>query len=103
MLYSTLLEDHNKNIWIATNNGVDIYNWNNNSFKPIAFIEGEDSLTNSFNNYSTFLLQAKNKNIFLSTNNYVYQYDSVGNVFVPLSIMQDFPEVKQVCGHSEYG
>jgi len=90
-----IMEDFDKNLWVATNKGVCIYDWNSNSFKHVPFIESEDSRQNSYNCYSTYLLQVRNKNIYLSTNNYLYQYDVSRKIFVPFSIMQKFPEVNR--------
>jgi ligand-binding sensor domain-containing protein/signal transduction histidine kinase len=87
-----LMEDFDKNLWIATNKGVNIYDWKSNSFKKISFLLSEDSLQNPNNYYSTYLLQAQNGNIYLSTNNFLYQYDTKRKVFAPFTVMQNFPE-----------
>ncbi|MBN2815003.1 MAG: response regulator [Bacteroidales bacterium] len=80
-----LMEDAQKRIWVASNNGVDIFDRETNSFKHVFFVDQLDSTRYSKNNYSLCVYQTRHNEILVSTADNLFVYDQYRNVLVPFN------------------
>jgi len=62
----SLMEDDQKQIWIATNTGVNVYNWEKDSFCRIPFVNEVDTNITFTDNYVYCIIQTRDKNIYVS-------------------------------------
>lgn len=92
---SAILQDHEKNIWFGTDNGIIIYNPKNSSETPFARYNAENSI---ISNQIRFLKKDKNENIWVGTEESgVFMYDKARHSFINLpSLNSLLPEDKGV-------
>lgn len=89
-----IVEDHNSNLWIGTNNGLLCFNKKNNSFKRYT---EKDGLAN---NIVYQILIDEENNLWMSTNNGISKFD-VNNRFINLS-STDGLQSNEFNGNSAY-
>ena len=74
-----IFEDSEQNLWIGTNRGLSLYNYNNQSFKTFQYIAGDS--TSISNNIVRTITEDKNKILWIGTSQGLNSYDKKNGKF----------------------